>query len=176
MILNRFSNREKYAVGLAIGFVVIYAFMQMVLWPLFTKRDRLQNRVTAKTKILEDMRLLQSEYDEIRKVQELARRQITKREKGFRLFAFLERLADGVGIKDNIDSMKTSISKQKESPFKVSLVEMKLKGITLKQLVAYLHGAETSKNMVTVRRVSIVKEGKKGGTVNVILQAAVFQS
>jgi len=39
-----------------------------------------------------------------------------------------------------------------------------------------LHGAETSKNRVTVRRVSIVKEGKKGGTLSVILQAAVFQS
>ncbi len=176
MILNRLSNREKYAVGLAIGFVVIYAFTQMVLLPMFAKRERLQKMVTVKTKILEDMRLLQSEYNEIRKTQELARRQIAKREKGFRLFTFLDRLAGAVGIKDHIDYMRPSISIQKESPLKVSLVEMKLKGITLKQLVAYLHGAETSKNRVTVRRVSIVKEGKKEGTVSVILQAAVFQS
>ncbi len=176
MILNRLSNREKYVVGLAIGFVAIFAFTQIVVSPIFKKREHLQRMVTVKTKILEDMRLLQSEYDEIRKIQELARRQIAKREKGFRLFAFLDRLAGVVGIKDHIAYMKPSISTQKESPYKVSLVEMKLKGITLKQLVAYLHGAETSKNRVTVRRVSIVKEDKKEGTLSVILQAAVFQS
>ena len=176
MILNRLSNREKYAIYLAIGFVGIFAFIQVVVLPIFKKRERLQIMVTVKTKILEDMRLLQSEYDEIRKIQELARRQIAKREKGFRLFAFLDRLAGAVGIKDHIAYMKPSISIQKESPYKVSLVEMRLKEITLKQLVAYLHGAETSKNRVTVRRVSIVKEGNKGGTLSVILQAAVFQS
>ncbi len=175
MILNRLSNREKCAVGLAIGFVGIFAFTQVVVSPVFKKRERLQRMVTVKTKTLEDMRLLQSEYYEIRKIQELARRQIAKRKKGFRLFTFLDRLAGGVGIKDHIDYMRPSISIQKESPYKVSLVEMKLKGITLKQLVAYLHGAETSKNRVTVRRVSIVKE-KKEGTISVILQAAVFQS
>ena len=176
MILNRLSRREKCAVGLALGFVIIYAFTQMVLLPMFTKRERLRRMVTVKTKILEDMRLLQSEYDEITKIQALARRQITKREKGFRLYAFLNRLTGEVGIKDHIDYMRPSISIPKGSPYKVSLVEMKLKGITLKQLVAYLHGAETSKNRVTVRRVSIIKEGKKEGTISVILQAAVSQS
>jgi len=47
---------------------------------------------------------------------------------------------------------------------------MKLQSITLKQLTSYLHGVETSKNIVSIKRISIVKTGIKEGYVNVVLQ------
>jgi general secretion pathway protein M len=54
-------------------------------------------------------------------------------------------------------------------------VEMKLDGITLKQLTTYLHGVETSKNMVDVKRISISKKDKKQRLLTAVLQVETVE-
>ena len=66
--------------------------------------------------------------------------------------------------------MKPSTSAQKNSPYKISQVEMKLQGITLRQLTTYLHMVELSKNMVYIKKLSILKTGKPKGFVDAVLQ------
>lgn len=66
--------------------------------------------------------------------------------------------------------MKPSTSVQKDSPFKISQVEMKLKGLTLEQLISYLYNVETSKNMITIKKLSISKTGKQEGFIDAVLQ------
>jgi len=66
--------------------------------------------------------------------------------------------------------MKPSTSVQKNSPFKISQVEMKLQGLTLQQLTSYLHMVETSKNMANIKRLSISKTGKQEGFIDAVLQ------
>jgi len=66
--------------------------------------------------------------------------------------------------------MKPSTSAMEKSGYKVAKVEMKLQSITLKQLTSYLHGVETSKNVVSIKRISIVKTDIKEEYVNAVLQ------
>jgi len=173
MNLNKLKNlnkREKYAVYAASGLIAVFILIQVIISPVINKRERLTRTLQAKTKILEEMRTLQSEYAIIREKARLSKKRFEARNKGFTLFSFLDRLADKSGIKNHITYMKPTTSAREKSGYKVSKVEMKLQSITLKQLTSYLHGVETSKNIVSIKRISIVKTGIKEGYVNVVLQ------
>ncbi|NIV99991.1 hypothetical protein GWN26_13050 [Candidatus Saccharibacteria bacterium] len=53
---------------------------------------------------------------------------------------------------------------------------MKLDAISLEQLTAFLHGVETSQNMVMVKKLSISKKDKKEGLINVIMQVETIET
>jgi general secretion pathway protein M len=80
-----------------------------------------------------------------------------------------------VGIKDKMASMKPTLTQQKESPYNISQVEMKLKGLTLEQITQYLYKIETSKNMVNIKRISLTKGDDQTGILNVTLQVETLE-
>ena len=173
MNLNKLKNlnkHQKYVVYAASGLIALFILIQFIISPIINKRERLTRTLQAKTKTLEEMHILQSEYDIIREKAVTYKKRFEARNKDFTLFSFLDRLADKSGIKNHITYMKPSTSAREKSGYKVSKVEMKLQSITLKQLTSYLHGVETSKNIVSIKRISIVKTGIKEGYVNVVLQ------
>lgn len=173
MNLNKLKNlnkRQKYAVYAASGLIAFFILIQVIISPIINKRERLTRMLQSKTKTLEEMRILQSEYGIIGEKARLSKKRFEARKKDFTLFSFLDRLADKSGIKNHITYMKPSTSAREKSGYKVSKVEMKLQGITLKQLTSYLHGVETSKNIVSIKRISIVKTGIKEAYVNAVLQ------
>jgi general secretion pathway protein M len=71
--------------------------------------------------------------------------------------------------------MKPTKKVQKNSPYKLSRVEMKLDAITLEQLTNYLYRVETSKNMVDIRKISISKKDKKQGLLTAVLQVETVE-
>ena len=179
MNLNKFKNlnkRKKCTIYAASGLIAFFIFIQVIIFPIINKRERLTRTLQAKTKTLEEMRILQSEYGTIRENAGLSKKRFEARNKDFTLFSFLDRLADKSGIKNHITYMKPSTSAREKSGYKVSKVEMKLQSITLKQLTAYLHGVETSKNIVSIMRISIAKTGVKEGYVNAVLQIETVET
>ncbi len=50
------------------------------------------------------------------------------------------------------------------------MVEMKLKAVNLKQLVALLERIESPQNIVVLKRISIQENKKETGTLDVIMQ------
>ena len=71
--------------------------------------------------------------------------------------------------------MKPSKKAQKNSPYKLSRVEMKLDAITLEQLTNFLYGVETSQNMVDIKKISISKKDKKQGLITAVLQVETME-
>jgi general secretion pathway protein M len=84
-------------------------------------------------------------------------------------------LAGEAGVKDHVSYMKPTTKVQKNSPYKISRVDMKLDAITLEQLTTYLYGVETSKNMVDIKRISISKKDKKQGLLTAVLQVETVE-
>lgn len=175
MKLSQLSSREKYALAAGIIFIIIYISVEFIVSPYLEKQKQVKQRLKSKAETLVQMRRLKSEFHLLKDQSRQAEKYFTTRPKDFTLFSFLDNLASKAGIKDNIDYMKPSKSKPKDSPYNVSLVELKLQGINLKQLTPYLHMVETSKNMIFIRRISITKTGKKG-LINAILQVETFES
>jgi general secretion pathway protein M len=170
------NKREKIGIFVAVGVLCVFIFMQFVITPFIEKRDRLSKNIQIKTSDLEEMIRLKSEYDTLKKQSDLSKAQFAKRKRGFTLFSFLDKLAGQAKLKDRITYMKPSSSTQKNSPYKISTVEMKLQGVTLKQLVPYLHMVETSENMVKIKRLSISKAGKEVGFIDAVLQVETLET
>ena len=129
----------------------------------------------AKAVMLEQMQKLQFEYAALTQSEKTSKSRFRRRPKGFTLFSFLDRLAGESGIKDRISYMKPSKKAQKNSPYKISRVEMKLEAISLEQLTNYLYGIETSQNMVDITKISISKKDKKQGLLTAVLQVETVE-
>jgi general secretion pathway protein M len=167
---RKLTRREKYSIYAASVIIFLFIVIHFIVFPTVEKNEQQERALQVKTKILEEMIVLKSEYDAIKKNTDLSKVQFGRREKGFTLFSFLDKLTGEAGIKDNINYMKPSTSVQKNSPYKISKVEMKLQGITLQQLTSYLYMVETSKNMVRIKRLSISKTGKQEDFIDAVLQ------
>ena len=174
--LKKLNRREKYiiyGVGCILGLLII---IQFVITPFIENKNRMQRNLRTKKTELAEMHRLKAEYKGLKEKSQQSQINIGKREKGFTLFSFMDRLAGQAGIKDRISYMKPSNTIQKNSNYRLSRVEMKIDAVTLEQLTRYLYGIETSKNMVIVKKLSISKKDKGEGLINVILQVETLEA
>ena len=163
------NRREKYAVGGAAGCIIIFLILQLAVFPLLTKQDRLYRALAVKTRDFEEMQALQADYLLLHKKADLAKAQLAKRDRKFSLYRFLETLARNLDIK--VSSMKESSSSvQNDDNVKISMVELKLQAITMEQLAQYLYKVEYSENNLFVKRMQISETGKLEGYIDVVLQ------
>jgi general secretion pathway protein M len=172
---NKLNKRERYAIMAGVGVAVIFLIFQFIVEPVFSQTEQKQKTLQTKAVMLEQMRQWQSEYDALTQEANVSKARFRNRQRGFTLFSFLDRLAGQAGVKDRISYMKPSKKVQKDSPYRLSRVEMKLESITLEQLTNYLYGVETSKNMVDIKRISISKKDKKQGLITAVLQVETVE-
>jgi general secretion pathway protein M len=169
------NKRERYGVILAAGVIGIFLFAIFIVEPFISRTDKMGRNLQAKAVMLEQMQKLQSEYAALTQSEKTSKSRFRRRPKGFTLFSFLDRLAGESGIKDRISYMKPSKKAQKNSPYKISRVEMKLEAISLEQLTNYLYGIESSQNMVDITKISISKKDKKQGLLTAVLQVETVE-
>jgi len=170
----KLAKREKYLVSLAACVVVAFVLFQFLIFPFFDKRERLRKGVRVKEGELKEIVALSAKHKNYKKNFQGIQETLTKREKGFTLFSFLEKSAGGVEVKDYIKYMKPSVS-QGKGPYKESMVEMKLEGITLKELVRYLYRIEVPEKAISIKRISIKENKRETGYLDAILQVLTFQ-
>ena len=173
--LKKLNKRERYAIMLAAAVIGIFFVISFIVQPFLSKTDLLKKSLHDKAVTLEQMRQLQSEYSTLTQKAEISRAQFSRRQKGFKLNSFLVQLAGEAGVKDNVSYMKPTTKGQRNSPYKISRVDMKLDAITLKQLMTYVYGVETSSNMVDIKRISISKKDKKQGLLTAVLQVEMVE-
>jgi general secretion pathway protein M len=169
------QRREKLiltAAGCAIG---LFLIVQLVFFPILDRRTRKENQIATKMVDLAEMNLLRADYEKLTRHAQRSQIQVKSRAVGFTLFSFLDALAGKTGIKQNIAYMKPSTTSMKNSPYSLSIVELKINSLTMEQLVNFLHGIETSPNMVWIKRFSIIKDEKEGDLINSLLQVETYQ-
>ncbi|WP_319526038.1 hypothetical protein [uncultured Desulfosarcina sp.] len=169
------NKREKLAVIAASAALVIFLLLQFLVFPLLDKNERLSGKLISRQQELEQIRLLQAEYRKTSQEAEQAQQFIKRRKGGFTLFSFLETLAGKTNVKNNIAYMRPSSTAGKDSPYRLSMVEMKLADITTAQLMAYLQGIEASNNMIFVKRLSITKAERKEDLITTVFQVETLE-
>ena len=174
-IFKNLNKRERYGILLAAGVIGIFIIAVFIVEPFLSRSANMKNSRQTKADMLVEMQKLQSEYTALTQQAKVSKSRFQRRQKGFTLFSFLDRLAGESGIKDRISYMKPTKKVQKNSPYKISRVEMKLEAITLEQLTNYLYGVETSKNMVAIKKISISKKDKNQGLLTAVLQVETVE-
>jgi len=170
----KLKKREKYFLSAAIIIIAVFCVLQFIVFPFFEKKGRLERGCIAKEKVFNEISALSAEYKAYNKRSLKIRDIIEKRKKGFTLFSFLEKTAGDTAVKDHIKYMKPS-ELQSAGPYKETMVEIKLEGITLKQLVDYLYRVESSRNAICLKRISIKENKKETGYIDVVLQVVTFR-
>src|SRR5210317_674526 len=112
----KLSRREKYSVYTVSIALFLFVLIQFFVFPFLDKKERLARMIRIKTSALEEMKMLRSDYEAITQKASLSKRRFSKRQKGFTLFSFLDKLARETGLKDSITYMKPSTITQKNSP------------------------------------------------------------
>lgn len=171
----KLNKREKIAVAGAAAAIAIFLVLQILVFPLFEKNAQLSRTLITRQQEREQISLLQAEYLKTAEKAEAAQRHLKKRKQGFTLFSFLETLAGQTGVKTHIAYMRPTTTSQKDSPYRLSMVEMKLQEITMAQLLAYLHGIETSADMISIKRLSISKGEQKADLINTVFQVETLE-
>ena len=174
-MVRKLNRREKIIVYAAAGFLGLFIIIQFGIVPLMEKRSRLMRGIEVKAIVLEQITALRAEYEAMRSQEDMALERYENRSPDFTLFAFMDQLAGETRIKEHIAYMKPAKTEQKDSPYKISQVEMKLQNITLKQLATYLFRIEASDQMVSVKRMSITKKGKNEKFVDWVLQVETLE-
>ena len=176
MMTINLNRREKIAVyGVGI-FIAGFLLFQLIVVPVFEKRDELQQNLAAKRETLSEIKQLQVEYQALQQKITASRNQFDKRPANFTLFSFMDRLAGQTGIKQHVTYMKPSTTVNNEAGVTFSRVEMELQGISIKDLTQYLYNIETSENMVMVKRLSISRTGRENGLIDAVLQVETVEA
>lgn len=170
----KLGKREKYLVWLGAGSIAVFFIFLFIIFPFFDDRDRTRRGVRAKEEGLKEIMMLSAEYQALKKGSQGIQDILARRKSNFTLFSFLESAAGDAEVKAHIKYMKPSDS-QDAGPYKESMVEMKLEGITLKQLVGYLYRIESPENAIRVKRVSVKESKGAAGYMDAILQVLTFQ-
>ena len=172
----KLKKREKILIYPVSAFICLIIISKFVISPVMENRKQLERVVKVKTGIIEKMIEKKKEYDSIIRESKELKGKFVKRDKGVTLFSYLDRLSGETGVKDNIAYMKPSTSSIKGSTKKITSVEIKLQGINAKQLVSYLYKIETSKNILFVRRLSILKSGRQKEYISAVIQVETFET
>lgn len=173
--LSKLSRREKIIVAGGGCILILFLLVQLVIVPVFERSTRMRRTLQSKTLTLADMQRLKSEVESLKSRAQHSEARYARRDKGFTLFSFLDQLAGQARIKERVSYMRPSKVEQKNSTFKLSRVEMKLEAVTLEQLTTFLYGVETSKNMVSVSKLSITRRDQKEGLLDAVLQVDTME-
>jgi general secretion pathway protein M len=174
--LSGLNRRERLAIYGAVIAIVVFIVLQFIVFPVLNSRTALRREIDDKRLNLNEIYQLKAEYDALTRTNQMADAQLKRRDRNFTLFSFLDNLAGKSGIKQNIVYMKPSTSNLKNSPYTLSIVEIKLQSLTMEQTLTFLHGIEMSGNQVWVKRMSLTRDEKKEGLLNSTIQVETYQS
>jgi len=167
--MKQLNQREKIAVGIGGGALLVFIVLQFMVFPLIDGRAKLSKRLHAREKAVVEMRVLQERYQKISQKSGSLSSLLSEREPDFSLFSFLEKSAADSEVKEQIAYMKPSESMESDQ-FKLSQVEMKLQAVSLKKLVQFLEQVESPAQLVGIDKITIQDNTKETGTLDVTVQ------
>jgi general secretion pathway protein M len=142
--------RERLFVGGAGAALVLVLFFMFVIDPLFKRSAELDRQIVTARRQLTELRTMQQDYRRQKSVVDSINSQL-KKQQNFAIFSRLEELAGQTGIRNNILYMKPTVSTPSEV-YNEESVEIKMEGVTLAQLVRYLHQVENSPQLLKIKR------------------------
>jgi len=170
------SNKEKRFILLGAVLVFLLLYYLLIIRPAFLKQSLLKRRISKAQQELDQIIKLSAEWEKFQKDRNRIKKIIAKRQKGFTLLSFLEKISREVGIHDKIQYMKPlSLTEQLGSSFKLVGMEIQLNGLNVDQLVRLLYKVEYSDELVSISRMKIQKHTTgSGASLSVTLQVETY--
>ncbi len=154
-LVERLSPRERLLVGVgtAAGLVVLVWVLAGVL---AERRTMLRAQIVASERDVEEMARLRDRYLQLKAENDAVRRKLEQGGADFSLFSHLEGVTRETVSRDRIAAMNPSTRNVAED-LQQEDVEMRLSGVSLRELVALLYRVEKSELPLLVSRLQMKK-------------------
>ncbi len=167
------STREQILLGTAGGLTLFALLFLAIIQPIASYAGAVETRVETAEQNLVAMNRLRRQYDVVNaslsKVEERIRSSVEKRN----LLTLLESLAASSSVK--VDSMEERKA-QDDAKYKETRVEVRLKSVTLKDTVSYLHAIESSNQLLTVKSLRIKNRSDSSDLLDVTFNVSTFDT
>lgn len=155
VLVERLSPRERLllGVGASAGLVVL---IWVLAGTLAERRAALVAQIAASERDVTEMGRLRDRYLQLRSERDVVRRKLERGGADFSLFSHLEGVARDVVTRERIAAMNPSTRSVAED-LQEEDVEMRLSGVSLRELVALLYRVEKSELPLLVSRIQMKK-------------------
>jgi len=147
------QSRERLFIGGAGAALVVFLIFKLAIDPMFKHYAELDRQIVTARRQLNELRTMQQEYQRQKSVVDSINNQL-KKQQNFAIFSRLEELAGQTGIRGKIVHMKPTVSTPSEV-YNEESVEVRMEGVTLEQLVRYLHQVENSPQLLKIKRLEM---------------------
>ena len=171
-VLARLSPREQRFVMVAALVSLSALLYLLIVDPLWQMQIDLRARVAAKERELQELVALRREY--LAAKAEAEHLQVAEGT-NFSPVGFLETLARNVVGQEKVTAI-TPTSQENRAGASFNTIELKLSGVSLRELVELLHKIETADSMLHAHRLSIKKRYKDPYTFDVLLTTVAISA
>jgi len=154
--LQRLSARERMLLGGATAAMVVIGMYLLIWEPLSAGREMLNRRIVLKEKELGDVQQMREEYLELLRQLEASQAVLDRADEKFSLFPFIESTVAQVVGRERITSMNPQ-NKTVGENYREDSVELKLKEVSLDQLVDLMYQIEKGPHPLRVTRLQVKK-------------------
>jgi hypothetical protein len=154
-LVERLSPRERVLVGLGAAAAVVVVIW-LVAGALAERRATLYAQIAASERDVTEMGRLRDRYLQLRAERDVVRRKLERGGADFSLFSHLEGVARDVVTRDRIAAMNPSTRTVAED-LQEEDVEMRLSGVSLRELVSLLYRVEKTDLPLILSRIQMKK-------------------
>ena len=174
--MNYFLMLQRREQVLVIGagvLVLLLALFTFVIDPILARAANLDRRLAIADRQLAELQTLRGDYERQERVIDRIDNRLRRQRRNFAIFSHLEQVAGRTGVQDKIQSMNT-IASPPSTEYKEESVEVRMEGVTLQQLVEYLHRVENSPQLLRIKRLQIAPGRENRQLLSVRLRISVF--
>lgn len=173
--LQRLSRREQILLTAGLIFVTGFVLHQLVVDPFLTQKRRLERSLQIKASNVLEMKLLKQQYQQVSANKREIMDNLQARSPGFSLFTFVEQQIDAARMKERVSSIKPTVSDYQEG-IRQSIIDLKIEGIVLAQLVDFLASIESFDRVVFVERIVVQNNSAGDGLLDVTVSVLTFEN
>lgn len=165
------APRERILVGAAAALLAAALLVFGVVQPVLGASERAARRLATAENELRGVQELRARYDEMNARLATVEARIRSGPTG-EIFTTLEELARQSAVK--VDSMEPRTSPASDE-YRETKVQVALKGVTLAQVVNYLHRIETTPQLLSVKSLRVRTRGDKPELLDVTFTVSSFE-
>jgi type II secretory pathway component PulM len=172
---DNLGAREKLYILAGAGIVIVILLVQFAILPFWEEKERVARAVEAQEKILKEMNTQLAEYHLLRRDMDTLQRAVASRPPNFTLYSFVERKAREAGVRGNVKAINPSRG-MSAGTFEETMADVSLEKITTRQLVQFLYHADSPRDAVRIRKLTVRKSMESPEYLTATVQLATYQA
>ena len=172
---DNLGAREKLYILAGTGIAALILLVQFAILPFWEERERVAKAIDAQEKILKEMNAQLAEYRVLKRDTDTIQRAMAARAPNFTLYAFVEQKAREAGVRPNVKAINPSRG-MSSGTYEEAMADVTLDKITLRQLVQFLYHADSPRDAVRVRKLTVRKSMESSEYLAATVQLATYQS